>query len=107
MFPTILELKEYVRDNHRVTICGLRDAFGQEGDGIVRKKERCCGHKGMVIAYGINLDFYEHLLVFMEEDYVICSVDMAICNALDTTRYTGHDKFLPLVLSIEEYKVCI
>ena len=95
MFPTMLELKEYVRANHRVTICGLRDAFGQGGDGIVRKGA------DMVIAYGINLDFYKHLLVFMEEDYVICSVDMAI---MDNTRYTGHGAFLPLVLSIDEHK---
>ena len=93
MFPTMLELNEYVRANHRVTICGLRDAFGQEDDGIVRKGA------DMVLAYGINLDFYEHLLAFMEEDYVICSVDMAI---MDNTRYTGHGTFLPLVLSIDE-----
>ena len=98
MFPTMLELKEYVRANHRATICGLRDAFEQDGDGIVRKKS------GMVLAYGINLDFYKHLLAFMEEDYVICSVDMAICNASDNTRYTGHGVFLPLVLSIDEHK---
>lgn len=89
----MLELKEYVRANHRVTICGLRDAYGQAGDGVVRKGT------GMVLAYGINLDFYKHLLAFMEEDYVICSVDMAI---MDRTRYTGHGEFLPLVLSIEE-----
>ena len=93
MFPTMLELKEYVRANHRVTICGLRDAYGQEGDGIVRKGA------DIVIAYGIDIEFYKHLLVFMEEDYVICSVDMAI---MDNTRYTGHGAFLPLVLSIDE-----
>ena len=92
----MLELKEYVRANHRVTICGLRDAYGQEGDGIVRKGA------DIVIAYGIDIEFYKHLLVFMEEDYVICSVDMAICNAMDSTRYTGHGAFLPLVLSIDE-----
>ena len=89
----MLELKEYVRANHRVTICGLRDAYGQEGDGIVRKGA------DIVIAYGIDIEFYKHLLVFMEEDYVICSVDMAI---MDNTRYTGHGAFLPLVLSIDE-----
>ena len=50
----------------------------------VRKKS------GMVLAYGINLDFYEHLLAFMEEDYVICSVDMAIM------AYTGHGAFLSI-----------
>ena len=82
-----MELKEYVRANHHATICSLRDAFGQEGDGIVRKKS------GMVLAYGINLDFYEHLLAFMEEDYVICSVDMAI---MANTRYTGHGAFLSI-----------
>ena len=92
----MLELKEYVRANHRVTICGLRDAFGQAGDCIVRKGA------GIVLAYDINKDFYEHLLVFMEEDYVICSVDMAIT---DSTRYTGRGEFLPLVLSIDECEI--
>ena len=76
-----------MRANQRATICSLRDTFRQEGDGIARKKY------GMVLAYGINLDFYEHLLAFMEEDYVICSVDMAI---MANTRYTGHGAFLSI-----------
>lgn len=99
VFPTFAELKQFIKENPKTTICQLRDKYNQKGESIVCIKEN---KKTKVLAYGINSKFFEYLQSFMKEDYVICGSDMLACRISDSTLYIGKEEFIPIVLSIKE-----
>ncbi len=100
-FPTFLELKQFIEDNPRATICEIRDKFHQQGDSVITIKKPECKNKELVLAYDINSDFFTYLRTFMKEDYVICGTDHMACLISDKTRYTGKEEFYPIILSIK------
>ena len=55
----------------------------------------------MVLAYGINKEFFRHLRKFMKKEYVKCDCDIMACAISDKTRYNGPGEFIPIVLSIK------
>ena len=88
-YPTFLEIKQFIKDNPRVTICEIRDKFNQRGEAIISIKKPKCKNKELILAYGINSDFFKYLQTFMKEDYVICGTDNMACIISDSTTYTG------------------
>ncbi len=98
-YPSFTELKQYIKENQKVTICQIRDKYNQKGDSIIAIKDK---RKTQIIAYGINSDFFQYLQTFMKEDYVICGKDMLACRISDSTLYVGKGEFIPVVLSIKE-----
>jgi len=101
-FPTFLELKKFIQDNPEATICEIRDKFNQTGEAVISIKKDKCKNKELVLAYGINSDFFEYLQTFIKEDYVICRTDIIACRISDRTWYTGKGEFLPITLSIKK-----
>ncbi len=104
VFPSFLELKEFIKERPEATICEIRDHFNQQGDDIVGVLKPGCKKKMWVLAYGINEKFFEHLQEFIKEPYVVCGTDMLACRISDKTMYRGPGEFLPLILSIDETK---
>jgi hypothetical protein len=100
-FPTFSELKQFIIERPRASICEIRDKFNQRGDDIIMQKKENCKKKMEVLAYGINADFFEYLQEFIKEGYVVCELDMLACRITDSTRYIGEGEFLPIVLSIK------
>ena len=101
-FPTYLELTQFIKEKPLSTICGIRDKFNQTGKSVVCIKKPGCKKKELVLAYGINKDFFEYLQSFMKEDFVVCSTSEMACLISDSTVYTGEGEFLPIVLSIDK-----
>jgi len=99
-FPTYLELKQFIKNNQKATVCEIRDKFNQSGDSVISIIKPNCTKKKIVLAYSINGLFFQYLQEFMKEDYVICDTDHMACLISDQTKYIGSDEFLPLVLSI-------
>ena len=99
-FPTFLELKEYIIEHPRATICELRDKFNQQGDDVISIKKKNTNQK-QVLAYAINGDFFEYLQSFMKEEYVDINTDNMACLISDSTIYEGPEQLLPIVLSIK------
>ena len=102
-FPTFLELKRFINENPQATICEIRDKFNQHGEDVISINKPKCKNKELVLAYGINSDFFKYLQTFMKEDYVICETDYMACLISDKTRYIGKGEFLPIVLSIKTW----
>lgn len=99
-FPSFRELKKFISNNQRATICEIRNHFSQKGDTTICIPKPNCKHKQYVLAYNINAEFYAHLTEFMKEKYVIVDKDPLACMISDSTIYTGPGEFLPIVLSI-------
>ena len=97
-FPNFNELKEFIKNNQKATICEIRDKFNQKGEDIVSIMN---GNKKCDLAYSINAPFFEHLQEFMKNDYVIVQEDALCCLVSDKTKYIGKGHFLPIVLSIK------
>lgn len=93
-FPSYDELKEFIRQRPRATICQIRDHFKQRGDDHIKIGRN-------IVASGINGAFFEYLQEFIKQDYVIVEEDAIACLISDSTRWTGPGKFLPVVLSIK------
>lgn len=100
-FPTFSELKQFIKENPQTTICEIRDKFNQQGESVISIKKPNCKNKELVLAYGINGDFFQYLQTFMKEDYVICDTNHMSCLISDKTRYIGKGEFLPIILSIK------
>ncbi len=96
-FPSFEEIKEFIKNNEKATICEIRDKFNQQGDDIV---SMMINNKEYVLAYGINAPFFNYLQEFMKNDYVECNEDVLCCLISDSTKYVGDEQFLPMVLSI-------
>lgn len=101
-YPTFAELKQFIKENSKATICEIRDRYNQKGESIISINKPNCKNKQQIIAYGINSEFFTYLQTFMKEDYVICESDMLACRISDSTIYTGKGEFIPIVLSIKE-----
>jgi hypothetical protein len=101
-FPTFQELKNFIKNNQRVTICEIRDKFNQKGSDICAIIKPGCKNKHLILAYSINKDFFTYLQKFMKNDYVAIDLDPLACMISDTTTYTGKGEFSPIVLSIQE-----
>ena len=103
-FPSFIQLKKFIQENCRVTICEIRDKFSQRGLSVITmKKHNCFGKEDrLVLAYDINRKFFKYLQLFMKEPYVNCEIDH-IDVILDTTIYDGPKQYelLPIVLSIK------
>ena len=99
-FPTFLELKEYIIEHPRATICELRDKFKQNGDDVISIKKNNSNQKH-VLAYAINGDFFEYLKSFMKEEYVDINIEDMACLISDSTIYEGPGILSPIVLSIK------
>lgn len=97
-FPTFLELKEYIIEHPRATICELRDKFNQHGDDTFIKETF---NKTIVSAYDINGDFFKYLQNFMKEEYVDVDIENMAHRISDSTSYNGPGEFIPYVLSIK------
>jgi hypothetical protein len=91
-FPTFSELKQFIEENKKATICEIRNQKGV--DVIINKQKE-------ILAYGINSEFFFYLKTFIEEDYVVCTSDIIACLFSDSTQYAGEGKFQPIVLSIQ------
>tara|TARA_B100000900_G_C20545964_1_gene702536 strand:+ start:99 stop:458 length:360 start_codon:yes stop_codon:yes gene_type:complete len=100
-FPTFSELKKFIEENPKATICEIRNEFKQEGEDVVSIKKPNCKKKELIVAYSINGEFYRYLQSFMKEEYVICDSDHMACLISDDTRYIGPGEFFPIVLSIK------
>lgn len=101
-FPTHLELKHFIKENPCTTICEIRDKFKQNGEDIISITKPECKNKQLILAYGINSNFFRYLQTFMKEDYVICKSDKMACYISDSTAYIGPGELLPVVLSIRQ-----
>jgi hypothetical protein len=101
-YPTFAELKQFIKENKKTTICEIRDKYNQKGESIICINKPKCKNKLQVLAYGINSEFFKYLQTFMKEDYVICESDMLACRISDSTIYIGKGEFIPIVLSIKE-----
>lgn len=100
-FPTYLELKQFIMKHPLATICEIRDKFKQNGDETISIKKPGCKNKQLILAHGINADFFKYLQTFIKEDYVICKTDTMACRISDSSYYNGPGEFLPVVLSIK------
>ena len=100
-FPSFDELKNFLLENPRATICEIRDKFEQHGDVVVSRLKPNCKNKEIVLAYNINADFFQYLHTFMQQDYVHCDIDRMACIISDNHIYTGPGEFLPIVLSVK------
>ena len=100
-FPTYRELKKFIIEHPWATICEIRDKFKQNGEQTISIKKPGCKNKQLILAYGINADFFNYLQKFIKEDYVICKTDNMACCISDSTYYNGPGEFLPIVLSIK------
>lgn len=98
-FPSFEELKEFIKKNQHATILEICKKFGQLGDSVISTMD---GRTELVLAYGVNREFFEYLQSFMKEEYVQCNEDPFACLISDDTRYVGKGKFLPITLSINE-----
>ena len=94
-FPTFLELKQFIEENKKATICEIRDKFNQKGVDVIINKQK------EILAYSIDKEFFFYLKTFIEEDYVVCTSDIMVCLFADSTQYAGEGKFQPIVLSIQ------
>jgi len=101
-YPSFTELKQFIKENKKATICEIRDKYNQKGETIICINKPNCKNKQQILAYGINSEFFKYLQSFMKEDYVICESDMLACRISDSTIYTGKGEFIPIVLSIKE-----
>lgn len=99
MYPSFEELRQYLRTHPRTTICELRDVYHQRGDDIIAY-EKPKEEDQIVLAYGIQREFFTYLQSFIREQDVICQVDEMTCLVKDQTRYIGKGQFLPFVLSL-------
>lgn len=100
-FPTISELKQFIYEKKRATICEIRDKFSQRGNSTICIKNSDCNKKDLVLAYNINKEFWDFLKIFMKKAYVRCDIDIMVCMYSDKTIYSGSNEFVPLVLSID------
>ena len=101
IFPSFLELKNFIINNQKATICEIRDNFNQKGDIIVSINKPNCKKKQQILAYDINPSFFKYLQEFIKEDYVLCESNMNACLISDPTIYNGPGEFIPIVLSIK------
>ena len=85
-FPTFLEIKDFILNHQRATICEIRDHFNQKGDDVIFSANPDCKKKVFVLAYGINGDFFDHLRDFMKQDYVILGTHIWACRISDNTN---------------------
>jgi len=101
-FPTFLELKQFISEHPKSTICAIRDKFNQIGDAVIIIKKPTCKNKEFVLAYNINREFWKYLYTFMKEDYVKCEEDRVVDLIItDEKKYIGQGEFFPIVLSIK------
>lgn len=101
-FPTFLELKQFIYEHPKSTICAIRDNFNQIGDAVIIIKKPTCKNKEFVLAYNINSEFWKYLYTFMKEEYVKCEEDrLAERIITDEKKYTGQGEIFPIVLSIK------
>ena len=100
-FPSFRELREFITNNEGATICEIRNHFNQRGNVVVTRPKPKCKNKQLVLAYGINGDFYTHLTNFMKEDDVIVDQNLLACRISDSTMYIGPGEFLPIFLFIK------
>ena len=96
-FPTYDEIKQFIIDKPRATVCEIRDRFDQRGNhwGVTEFRGEEC-----LVAYGINGDFYTYLLKFLKQDCVEWDGSLLDCAVSDSTRPPPGIKFLPLVFTI-------
>jgi len=102
VFPSFLEIKEFIEENPRSTICEIRDKFNQSGEDIISQLKPNCKQKQLILAFNINSDFFAYLQQFIKEDYVLCDVDPMACLISDSQIYKGPGEFLPIILSIKK-----
>ena len=100
-FPTFSELKEFINEHPKATICEISDRFKQNGEDVIAIKKPNCKKKKLILAFNIKSDFFEYLQTFIKEEYVICQEDFMACLISDRHRYTGSEEFCPIVLSIK------
>jgi len=99
-FPSFSVLREFIRENPKASICEIRDEFNQCGDDVVSRHKPGCSQKQLVLAYGINGEFFRYLQSFIKEEDVVVDADHVSCMVSDNTLYTGPGEFVPILLSI-------
>ena len=100
-FPSFSALRDFIHKNPKVSICEIRDEFNQCGDDVVTRPKPECSQKQLVLAYGINGEFFRYLQTFIKEDDVIVDTDHMSCMVSDKTMYVGPGEFVPILLSIK------
>jgi energy-converting hydrogenase Eha subunit F len=99
--PTFEQIRGFILSHQDATVCEIRDHFNQKGNSIMSRLKPGCKKKELVLAYGINGDFFTHLQNFMKQDYVTARSNPLACLISDSTIYTGPGEFVPIVLSVK------
>ncbi len=97
-YPSFDEIKKFVETNPRATINEIKDEFDQHGDAVCSVWK---GDKKLVLSFGIDEGFWNHLTHFIEQEYVEVDEDAFACCISDKQRYVGEGEFIPIVLSIK------
>lgn len=99
-FPSFSELKVFVTNHPRSSVCEIRDHFNQQGDDTITIPKEGCKFKRRVVAYAIRADFYSHLKEFIKKDYIKLDLCRMSCMVSDSTIYHGKHEFLPVLLTV-------
>lgn len=99
-FPTFEQIREFILSHQGATVCEIRNHFNQKGDDVMGRLKPGCKNKNIILAYGINGEFFRHLQNFIKQDYVTADSSAMACLVSDDTRYVGPGEFIPIILSV-------